>query len=201
MDAIHLVKVLLFWDSEIARDTYGRYFIGVLQKGWTLPTNRMISHAELVSKILKYGDMDQNLWSVRMTMKVPSYYENHHMSYFNLFSMNNDNEMRYLWTITPGLAKEGIHILIEFIQIQQQTISSTQVINTTNMTEHVTAITQMVSHEPSMLYTIVTDDDAEIDNSDEDYVTSSQSESNDNNDVEKEELQTPIIPITKNAWT
>ncbi|KAI5648323.1 hypothetical protein M9H77_34328 [Catharanthus roseus] len=89
--------------------------------------------------------------------------------------MNNDNEMRYLWTIAPDLTKEGIHILVEFIQIQQHTISSTQDINTTNIMEHVTAITQIVSHEPSMLYMTVTDDDAEIDYLDEDYVVSSQS--------------------------
>ncbi|KAI5652296.1 hypothetical protein M9H77_29483 [Catharanthus roseus] len=59
------------------------------------------------------------------------------------------------------------------------------------MTEHVTTITHMISHEPSMLYTTVTDDDAEIDHSDEDYVASSQSESDDNNDAEEDELQTP----------
>ncbi|KAI5662495.1 hypothetical protein M9H77_21818 [Catharanthus roseus] len=123
MDAIHPVRVLLFWDSEIARDTYGPYFIGVVQKSWTLPTNRMISH----------------------------------------------------------------------------TISSTQGINTINMTEHVTAITEMVSHEPSMLYTIVNDDDDEIDHSDEDYITSSQFESEDNNDAKGEELQSPVIPVTENT--
>ncbi|KAI5654816.1 hypothetical protein M9H77_32003 [Catharanthus roseus] len=143
MDEIYSVKVLLLWDSKIARDAYGPYFTRVVQKGWTLPTNRMISHAEL----------------------------------------------------------EGIHILVEFIQIQQQTISSTQAINTTNMTGHVTAITQMVSHEPSMLYSTITDEDAEIDYSDEDYVASTQSESDDNNDAEEEEFQTPIIPITENTGT
>ncbi|KAI5677317.1 hypothetical protein M9H77_08267 [Catharanthus roseus] len=132
MDAIQPVKVLLFWDSEIARDAYRSYFTGVVQKDWTLSTNRMILHAEL---------------------------------------------------------------------IQQQTTSSTQAINTTNMTKHVTTITQMVSHEPSMLYTTVNNDDAEIDHSDEDYVASSQSESNDNNDAEEEELQTPVIPVTENTMT
>ncbi|KAI5654476.1 hypothetical protein M9H77_31663 [Catharanthus roseus] len=47
MDAIHPVRVLLFWDSEIARDAYGPYFTGLVQKSWTL-TNRMISHAKLI---------------------------------------------------------------------------------------------------------------------------------------------------------
>ncbi|KAI5666429.1 hypothetical protein M9H77_16282 [Catharanthus roseus] len=111
MAATHTVKVLLFWDSEIAKDAYGLYFTGVVQKTWTFPTNRMISHAELVRKILKYRDMDHNLWSVRMTMRVPSFYKEHRMFYFNLYNMNNDNKMRYLWTIASNLAKEWIHIV------------------------------------------------------------------------------------------
>ncbi|KAI5676420.1 hypothetical protein M9H77_07370 [Catharanthus roseus] len=119
MEAIHPVRVMLFWDSEIARDAYGPYFTGVMGKSWTLPTTQMISHNELVRKILKYRDMDPNLWIVRMTMRVPSYYEVYQMFYFNLYSMNNDEEMRYLWIIPPHHAKEGIHILVEFEQIQQ----------------------------------------------------------------------------------
>ncbi|KAI5673091.1 hypothetical protein M9H77_13455 [Catharanthus roseus] len=105
MEAINPVRVILFWDSEIARDAYGPYFTGVVRKSWTLPMNRMIPHDQLVKKILKYRDMDPNLWNVRMTIRVPSYYEVH--------------QMRYLWTIPPHLAKEGIHILVEFEHIQQ----------------------------------------------------------------------------------
>ncbi|KAI5658663.1 hypothetical protein M9H77_27456 [Catharanthus roseus] len=69
------------------------------------------------------------------------------------------------------------------------------------MMEHVTAITHMVSYEPSMLYTTVTDDDAEIKHSGEDYVAASQSESDDNNDAEEEELQPPVIPVIENTAT
>ncbi|KAI5659056.1 hypothetical protein M9H77_27849 [Catharanthus roseus] len=105
MEAINPVIVMLFWDSEIARDAYGPYFTGTIRKSWTLPTNRMISHDELVRKILKYQDMDSNLWNVRMTMRVPSYYKVHCMFYFNLYSMNNDEEMLYLWTIKPPLSE------------------------------------------------------------------------------------------------
>ncbi|KAI5659640.1 hypothetical protein M9H77_28433 [Catharanthus roseus] len=115
--------------------------------------------------------------------------------------MNNDNEMRYLWTIAPNLAKEGIYILVEFIQIQRQIVSITHDRNTTNMMEHVTTITQMVSDEPSMLYPIVSDDDDEIDHYDEDYIISSQSESDDNNNAEEEELQTPVNPVSENTLT
>ncbi|KAI5683919.1 hypothetical protein M9H77_05147 [Catharanthus roseus] len=72
MESINPVRVMLFWDSEIARDAYGPYFTGTIRKSWTLPTNRTISRTELVRTILKYRDVDPNLWNVRMTMRVPS---------------------------------------------------------------------------------------------------------------------------------
>ncbi|KAI5653729.1 hypothetical protein M9H77_30916 [Catharanthus roseus] len=87
-----------------------------------------------------------------MMMMVPSYYEVHLMFYFNLYSMNNDEEMRYLWTILPDLSKEGIHILVEFDPIEQQNIPSTHDKNTKTLPEHITTVTQMVSDESSMLY-------------------------------------------------
>ncbi|KAI5672597.1 hypothetical protein M9H77_12961 [Catharanthus roseus] len=196
MEAIHHVRVMLFWDCEIARDAYGPYFTGVVRKSWTLPTTRMISHNELVRKILKYRYMDPNLWIVRMTMMVPSYYEVHHMFYFNLYSMNNDEEMRSLWTIPPHHPKEGIFILIEFEQIQQHSIPITHDRNTTNMTEHITAVTLIVSDEQSMLYTNVNNDDDEVDELDGDDIVSSQSESDDDNDSKEGELQTPQNSVT-----
>ncbi|KAI5669125.1 hypothetical protein M9H77_18978 [Catharanthus roseus] len=55
----------------------------------------------------------------------------------------------------------------------------------------------MISNELFVLYTTITDDDAEIDHSDKKYVASNQSESD--NDVEEEDLQTPVIPVTKNT--
>ncbi|KAI5671782.1 hypothetical protein M9H77_12146 [Catharanthus roseus] len=63
------------------------------------------------------------------------------------------------------------------------------------MTEHITAVTQMVSDEPSILYTTVNNDDDEVDESDGDDVVSSQSESDDDNDPEEGESQTPINPV------
>ncbi|KAI5662428.1 hypothetical protein M9H77_21751 [Catharanthus roseus] len=195
MEAINHVRVMLFWDSEIARDAYGPYFTGTIRKSWILPTNRIISHAELVKKISKYRDMDPDLWNVRMTMRVPSYYEVHRMFYFNLYSMNNDEEMRYLWTIQPHLAKEGIHILVEFEPIQQQNIPSTNDRNTTTLPEHITVVTQMVSDEPSMLYSTVNKDEDEVHGSDGDDVVSSQYESDDDNNREEREFQTPVNPV------
>ncbi|KAI5672575.1 hypothetical protein M9H77_12939 [Catharanthus roseus] len=139
--------------------------------------------------------MDPNLWSVRMTMRVPTYYEAHRMFYFNLYSMNNDEEMRYLWTIPTDISKEGIHILVEFEPIKQQNIPITQDMNTTSLPEHITAITQMVSDEPSMLCNAVNNDDDEVDRSDGDDAVSIQSESDDDNEPEEGEFQTPINPV------
>ncbi|KAI5679295.1 hypothetical protein M9H77_10245 [Catharanthus roseus] len=82
-----------------------------------------------------------------MTMRVSSYYEVHHMFYFNLYGMNNNEEMRYLWTIPLHLA------------------------NTVN------------------------NDDDEVDISNGDDVIFSQSESDDNNDPEEGEFQTPLNPV------
>ncbi|KAI5672556.1 hypothetical protein M9H77_12920 [Catharanthus roseus] len=96
--------------------------------------------------------MDPNLWNVRITMRVPTYYKAHRMFYFNLYSMNNDEEMQYLWTIPADISNEGIHILVEFEPIEQQNIPITHDMNTTSLPEHITAVTQMVSDEPSMLY-------------------------------------------------
>ncbi|KAI5654985.1 hypothetical protein M9H77_32172 [Catharanthus roseus] len=183
MDVIHPVRVVLFWDSEIARDAYGPYFTRLVKKSWTF--NQMVILAEL---------------SVRMTMRVPSFYEEFHMFYFTLYNMNNDNEMRYLWTIRPNLVKKEIHILIEFISIQPQTISITHNTNTVNILEHVTAITQMVSDEPYMLYPIIDEDDDENDHFDEDYAISSESD-DDNSDAKEEDIQTPVNPVMENTVT
>ncbi|KAI5671451.1 hypothetical protein M9H77_11815 [Catharanthus roseus] len=99
--------------------------------------------------------------------------------------MNNDEEMLYLWTIQPHLAKEGVHILIEFEPIQQQNIPSTNDRNTTTLPEHIMAVTWMVSDELSTLYSTVNNNDDEVDGSDGDDVVSSQSESDDDNDPER----------------
>ncbi|KAI5672096.1 hypothetical protein M9H77_12460 [Catharanthus roseus] len=138
-------------------------------------------------------------------MRVLTYYEAHRMFYFNLYSMNNDEEMRYLWTIPANISKEGIHILVEFEPIEQQNIPITHNRNTTTLPEHITAVTQMVSDEPSMLYSAVNNDDDEVDGSDGDEAVSSQSESDDDNDPEEGEFQTPpnpvnpVNPVTENT--
>ncbi|KAI5671972.1 hypothetical protein M9H77_12336 [Catharanthus roseus] len=112
-------------------------------------------------------------------MRVPSFYEEHHMFYFTLYSMNNDNEMRYFFTI----------VLVQFIPIQQQTVSITNDTNTINMTEYVTTITQMVSDELSMLYPTVADDEMKM------TIWMK------NMPYLEEELQTPVNPVTENTVT
>ncbi|KAI5671688.1 hypothetical protein M9H77_12052 [Catharanthus roseus] len=103
--------------------------------------------------------------------------------------------MRYLWTITIDISKEGIHILVGFEPIEQQNISITHDMNTTSLPEHITAVIQMVSDEPSMLYNAANNDDDEVDGSDGDEAVSSQSESDDDNEPEEGEFQTPINPV------
>ncbi|KAI5648817.1 hypothetical protein M9H77_34822 [Catharanthus roseus] len=137
-----------------------------------------------------------------MTMRAPTYYEAHRMFYFNLYSMNNDEEMPYLWTILADISKEGIHILVEFEPIKQQNIPITHDMNTTSLLEHITAVTQMVFDEPSMLYSAANNDDDEVDGSDGDEAVSSQSESDDDNESEEGEFQTPINhvnPVNRNT--
>ncbi|KAI5653164.1 hypothetical protein M9H77_30351 [Catharanthus roseus] len=148
--------------------------------------------------------MNPNLWNVRITMRVPSYYEVHRMFYFNLYRMKNDEEIRYLWNILADLSNEGIHILIEFKPIEQQNIPSTHDGNTITLPEHTTAVTQMVSDESSMLYSTVNNNDDEVDGSDKGDAVSSQSESNDDNDPEEGVFhpplkpENPVKPVTEN---
>ncbi|KAI5658574.1 hypothetical protein M9H77_27367 [Catharanthus roseus] len=70
--------------------------------------------------------MDPNLWWIRMTMRVPSFYEEYQIFNFTLYSMNNNDEMCYLWTIRPDISKEGIHVLVEFESLQSQTFLEVQ---------------------------------------------------------------------------
>ncbi|KAI5667491.1 hypothetical protein M9H77_17344 [Catharanthus roseus] len=95
----------------------------------------------------------------------------------------------------PHLAKEGIHILVEFEHIQQQNIPNTYDRNTTTFPKHITVVTQMVYDEPSMLYSTVNNDEDEVDGSDGDDAVSSQSESDDDNDPEEGEFQTSLNPV------
>ncbi|KAI5658834.1 hypothetical protein M9H77_27627 [Catharanthus roseus] len=105
--------------------------------------------------------MDPNFRRARMTMRVPSFYEEYQM--FNtLYNMNNDDKMCYLWTIRPDISKEGIHVLVEFESIQSQTFSEVQHTHVStdedhpNVRQHVMAITYIVFDE---LYPDVEEDD------------------------------------------
>ncbi|KAI5659561.1 hypothetical protein M9H77_28354 [Catharanthus roseus] len=113
--------------------------------------------------------------------------------------MNNDDEMRYLWTIILNIPKEGIHVLVEFEPIQSQTFSECQHTNISNIPEYVTAITQMVSHELSMFYPSVDDDDDDDDDdnddTDKDYAISRESDDDNNPDDEENDISTPVNPV------
>ncbi|KAI5649863.1 hypothetical protein M9H77_35868 [Catharanthus roseus] len=102
---------------------------------------------------------------------------------------SNDDEGAF---VLRGASYEKIHILVEFESIEQQNIPSTHDRNTTTLPEHITAVTQMVFDEPSMLYSTVNNDDDEVDGSDGDDAVSSQSESDDDNDPEEGEFHPPL---------
>ncbi|KAI5661616.1 hypothetical protein M9H77_20939 [Catharanthus roseus] len=109
--------------------------------------------------------MDPNQWHVPMTMRVPLFYEEYHMFNYTLYSMNNDDEMSYLWSIRPDISKEGIYILVEFETDSVTGISDVQHIfvsvheDYSNVRQHVKTTIQMVYDEPSMLYPDVQEDD------------------------------------------
>ncbi|KAI5654306.1 hypothetical protein M9H77_31493 [Catharanthus roseus] len=91
MDTTHPIRVVLFWNLEHARDMYSPYFTEKAKKTWIF--TRMVTHDQLVRKILKHQGMDPNFWHV------------------------------YLWTVRPDISKDRIHVLVEFELIQSQTFS------------------------------------------------------------------------------
>ncbi|KAI5683856.1 hypothetical protein M9H77_05084 [Catharanthus roseus] len=124
---------------------------------------------------------------------------------FTLYIMNNDDKMRYLWTIRPNISKERIHVVVEFEPIQAQAFSEVHhtYVSTdedhSNIRQHVMIITQMVSNEPSMLYPNVEEDD----DADEDYDVLSESDDDDNPNNEEDDISTPVNPLsstTVNQW-
>ncbi|KAI5649770.1 hypothetical protein M9H77_35775 [Catharanthus roseus] len=185
MDATHPIRVVLFWDLEHAKDAYGPYFTGAAKKTWTF--TRMVTYDELVRKILKHRGMDPNLWRIRMTMRVPSFYEEYQMFNFTLYSMNNDDEMRYIWTIRLDISKEGIHVLVEFEPIQSQIFSEVQHTHYQLM--------RITKHSSTY------DDDN--DDADEDSDVSSESNDDNNPNDEEDDIRTPVNPLsstTVNQW-
>ncbi|KAI5671462.1 hypothetical protein M9H77_11826 [Catharanthus roseus] len=186
--SLYPIRVVLFWDSKYARDAYGPYFTGAVKKTWTF--TRMVTHDQLVRKILKHQGMDPNLWRVLTTMRVPLLYEEYQMFNITLYSMNNNNDMRYFWTIRLDISKEGIHILVEFEPIQSQTFSDVQ---------H----THIVSDEPSILYPNVEEDDEDDDDANEAYDVSSASGNANYTNDEEDDISTlinPLYSITVNQW-
>ncbi|KAI5681802.1 hypothetical protein M9H77_03030 [Catharanthus roseus] len=92
MEAINPIRLMLFWDSEIARDAYGPYFTGTVRKSWTIGKEN-IEILRYGSQYLECSNDDEGAFVLR--------------------------EMRHLWTIPADLSKEGIHILVEFEPIEQ----------------------------------------------------------------------------------
>ncbi|KAI5675404.1 hypothetical protein M9H77_06354 [Catharanthus roseus] len=123
--------------------------------------------------------------------------------------MNNGDEMRYLWTISRDISKEGIHVLVEFDLIQSQIFSEVQHTHIStdkdhsNIRQHVTTIIQIVSNEPSMLYQDVEEDDEDDEDADEDYNVPSESDYDNNTNDKEDDISTPVNPLSStivNQW-
>ncbi|KAI5668451.1 hypothetical protein M9H77_18304 [Catharanthus roseus] len=156
MESINPFRIMLFWDSEIARNAYD------------------IANEP---NYITYRISKENI-------KIPRYGP-------RSLECSNDDEGAF---ILRGASYEGIHILVKFEPIQQQNIPNTHNRNTTTLPEHITTVTQMVSDEPSMLYSTINNDDDEVDRLDGEDAVSSQSELDDDNDAEEGEFQTPLNP-------
>ncbi|KAI5678689.1 hypothetical protein M9H77_09639 [Catharanthus roseus] len=115
--------------------------------------------------------MDANQWHVRVTMRVPSFYEEYHMFNYTFYSINNDDEMYYLRTIRPNISKEGIYVLVEFESVHPQAFSNVQrtYLSAYEDYSNVTIIMHIVSDEPSMLYPDIQEDDEDDDDDDTEY--------------------------------
>ncbi|KAI5650976.1 hypothetical protein M9H77_36981 [Catharanthus roseus] len=58
MDATHPISVVLFWDSEHAKDVFSPYFTRAVKKTWTFTL--MVTHDQLVRKTFKHQGMNPN---------------------------------------------------------------------------------------------------------------------------------------------
>ncbi|KAI5653772.1 hypothetical protein M9H77_30959 [Catharanthus roseus] len=90
MEAINPVRIMLFWDSEIARDAYD---IANEPNYITYRTGKKnIEISRYGSQYLECSNDDKGAFVLR--------------------------DASYLWTIPADLSKEGIHILVEFEPIE-----------------------------------------------------------------------------------
>ncbi|KAI5667438.1 hypothetical protein M9H77_17291 [Catharanthus roseus] len=133
------------------------------------------------------------------------YPDEYHMFNYTLYSMNNDDEMHYLWTIRPDIPKEGIHVLVEFEPVQTQAFTDAQHSHVSacedhsNVHQHVTEIMQIVSDEPSMLYPNLQEDDEDSDDNDTDYKVSSASDDNNSDNDKEDDISTPLDTLSSTA--
>ncbi|KAI5668697.1 hypothetical protein M9H77_18550 [Catharanthus roseus] len=95
----------------------------------------------------------------------------------------------------PTYRRKKFIFLLNSSLSNNKNIPITYNMNTTTLPKHITTVTQMVSDEPSMLYSAVNNDDKEVDGSDGDEAISSQSKSDDDNESEEGEFQAPINPV------
>ncbi|KAI5675982.1 hypothetical protein M9H77_06932 [Catharanthus roseus] len=127
--------------------------------------------------------MDPNQWHVRMTMRVPLFYEEYKRFNYTFYNMNNDDEMCYLWAIRLDISKKRIHVLVEFESLQSQTFSDVQHTHVLMQEDH----SNVRQHE----------DDEVNDDADADYdVLSAFNKDNGDNDKE-DDNSTHLNPFTQ----
>ncbi|KAI5650837.1 hypothetical protein M9H77_36842 [Catharanthus roseus] len=95
MDITHPVRVVLFCDSEHARDAFGPYFTGATKKTWTF--TQMVTHDQLVRKSFEHRRMDPNQWrNTRLVQAIQNKHQNmtsKFISKLTLHLVTNDLEI------------------------------------------------------------------------------------------------------------
>ncbi|KAI5656827.1 hypothetical protein M9H77_25620 [Catharanthus roseus] len=81
-----------------------------------------------------------------------------------------------------------------FLDVQHTQVSTQK--DHTNVHQHVTTITQMISDEPSIFYPDVEEDDEDDDDADADYDVSSVSDLDNGDNDEEDDISTPLNPLS-----
>ncbi|KAI5681251.1 hypothetical protein M9H77_02478 [Catharanthus roseus] len=102
---------------------------------------------------------------------------------------------------TEAAKKTWTFTRMTFSQVQHTHVSTDE--DHLNIRQYVTAITEMVSDKPSMLYPDVEEDDEDDDNADEDYDVSNKSDDEHKPNDEEHDINTSVNPLsstTMNQW-
>ncbi|KAI5674270.1 hypothetical protein M9H77_14634 [Catharanthus roseus] len=142
-------------------------------------------------------NLDALTFSLGLTPPIQSHQSRSGTSYVPL---SNEHGGEPTDDITPAQQLRFGLVLIQsqtFLEVQHTNVSIEE--DHPNITQHVTAITQMISNEPSMLYPSIEEDNDENDDAHEDYVVSSEFEDDNNDNDEEDDISTPVNPLSSAA--